>query len=70
MYEASPTAPPASTNQAELILNRNTAIALKIAKIIVNQSTRAARPNVYVTPAINPKEAAFTPSRNPLAQFD
>ncbi|BAY96897.1 hypothetical protein NIES37_08340 [Tolypothrix tenuis PCC 7101] len=44
--EANPIAPPARTNQAELILKRKTAIALNIAKIIVNQSTSAARPNV------------------------
>lgn len=44
--ETNPIAPPANTNQAELILNRNTAIALTIARVIVNQSTSAARPNV------------------------
>ena len=36
MGEASPIAPPANTNQAELTLNRNPAIALKIARNTVN----------------------------------
>lgn len=66
-----PIAAPAITNQAELTLgNLSRTARLAIATMIVQKSIKVPRPNSHATAAINPIEAAFTPSRKPAVQGD
>ena len=59
------------TSQAELTLGNLSRIPkLAIATRTVQISIRVPRPNSQATAAINPMEAALTPSRKPAVQGD
>jgi hypothetical protein len=65
-----PTMAPPTISHVELTLNRISSTKEVRTIKTVKGSTREDLPNCHVTAAINPRDATFTPSNNPLAHVD